>query len=258
MINKLMIFYFSATGNCKYTAKKLAETTDDNIMSMTDCLNNLMENNFLYELKENERLGFITPVYFFGLPTIVIDFLNKLTLKYYNNYAYHIITYGTTTGYAHNMMNKILKSKGVNINGKFSVRMVDTYTPIFNLSDKEKNDKITSKAEKKIYEISKKVLNRTSGDFVCNKIPSFIARFEYLQYDKFRKTKNFRVLPSCIGCNLCAKKCPVNAIEMQAHKPVWIKDKCALCLGCLHRCPKFAIQYGKNTEKHGQFINPNI
>ena len=31
-----------------------------------------------------------------------------------------------------------------------------------------------------------------------------------------------------------------------------------MCLGCLHRCPEFAIQYGKNTKKHGQYMNPNV
>lgn len=53
------------------------------------------------------------------------------------------------------------------------------------------------------------------------------------------------------------RKCPVNAIEIRDNKPVWMKDKCTMCLGCLHCCPKFAIQYGKNTKKHGRYKNPN-
>jgi Fe-S-cluster-containing hydrogenase component 2 len=74
-----------------------------------------------------------------------------------------------------------------------------------------------------------------------------------------RKTSNLHVEESCIGCGLCAKKCPVQAIEMQNKKPVWVKDKCVMCLGCLHRCPKFAIQYGNGkTKEHGQYTNPNV
>ena len=45
---------------------------------------------------------------------------------------------------------------------------------------------------------------------------------------------------------------------MKNKRPIWVKEKCVMCLGCLHRCPKFAIEYGKNTTKHGQYTNPNV
>lgn len=73
-----------------------------------------------------------------------------------------------------------------------------------------------------------------------------------------RRTAHFRVEDSCIGCGLCARKCPVQAIRMENGRPVWVQDRCALCLGCLHRCPRFAIQYGKHTKQHGQYTNPNV
>ena len=43
---------------------------------------------------------------------------------------------------------------------------------------------------------------------------------------------------------------------MEEKRPVWVRDQCAMCLGCLHRCPKFAIQYDGRTQKHGQYTNP--
>ena len=63
----------------------------------------------------------------------------------------------------------------------------------------------------------------------------------------------------CISCGLCERQCPLNAIRMENGKPVWVKDKCTLCLGCLHRCPKAAIHYGTNekTVLHGRYLNPN-
>ena len=76
-------------------------------------------------------------------------------------------------------------------------------------------------------------------------------------YLKARRTSNFYVEGSCVGCGLCAKQCPVKAIEIQSGKPVWIKEHCTLCLRCLHLCPKFSIQYGDSkTKQHGQYHHP--
>ena len=56
--------------------------------------------------------------------------------------------------------------------------------------------------------------------------------------------------------SLCARKCPDQAIEMRDGRPVWVKERCIMCLGCLHRCPKFAIQYDDRTREHGQYRHP--
>ena len=73
-----------------------------------------------------------------------------------------------------------------------------------------------------------------------------------------RKTKNFGVSNECISCGKCEKLCPVNVIKLIDNKPTWVKKKCLVCLRCLHNCPNFAIQYGTNTIKHGQYINPYV
>ena len=52
-------------------------------------------------------------------------------------------------------------------------------------------------------------------------------------------------------------KYPVKALEMEQNKPVRAADKCAICLGRLHMCPKIAINCGKKIQKHGQYTNPN-
>ena len=44
-----------------------------------------------------------------------------------------------------------------------------------------------------------------------------------------------------------------NTLEIKDGKPVWTTKHCNFCLGCLHKCPQFAIQFGKNTAKHGQW-----
>lgn len=66
-----------------------------------------------------------------------------------------------------------------------------------------------------------------------------------------------RTNETCVGCGVCAKKCPVEAIQMEEGYPVWKSEECEMCLGCLHRCPKFAIIYGNDkTVRHGRYKNP--
>jgi ferredoxin len=249
-----MIFYFSATGNCKYTALKLAEATNDKVISITECMKS---STFNFKAEENENIGFVTPVYFWGLPSFVIEFMNKIKIDTTTNtYIYHVLTYGTSTGQAHRMMNKYLKRNNLFLGGKFIVQTIDTWTPMFDLTNKEKNQEVLRKVDVQIAKISEWVNVQTQGDFNNRKNP--FAVFAYMIYNRIRKTKKFEVESLCNGCGICKKQCPIEAIEIQDNKPIWVKEKCTLCLGCLHRCPKFSIQYGKNTKKHGQYINPYV
>ncbi|GAB6099097.1 RnfABCDGE type electron transport complex subunit B [Halanaerocella petrolearia] len=45
----------------------------------------------------------------------------------------------------------------------------------------------------------------------------------------------------CIGCTLCAKKCPVDAIEMEDNLPVVDAEECIGCGQCVEVCPTDAM-----------------
>lgn len=45
----------------------------------------------------------------------------------------------------------------------------------------------------------------------------------------------------CIGCSLCAKNCPAEAIKVENFKAVIDQDKCTGCGTCIQKCPKKAI-----------------
>ncbi len=247
-----MIFYFSATENSRHVAEEIAAKTDDKAVFILD----LKQSELTLSLEKN--VGFVSPTYAFGLPVVVSDFLKSVNFKIYaDSYVFFISTYGTTPGVSTVIARKLLKKKGVKLDSVFGVKMPDTWTPIFDLSDKEKVSKINEKADAKIAEVIHKIIEKKQCTRIQRQLPLIAFFVSKIWYESMRKTKNLYVEDSCTGCGLCAKKCPVNAIEIIGKKPVWKKEKCAMCLGCLHRCPKFAIQYGNGaTKRHGQYENP--
>ena len=58
-----MIFYFSATGNSKYAAGRIAASTEDRLISLKDAVRG---RSYRYDVSREERIGFVFPVYFWG------------------------------------------------------------------------------------------------------------------------------------------------------------------------------------------------
>lgn len=246
-----MIFYFSATGNSLHVAKQLANDGEQ-LISIPEAIDNGI---FEYDIEDGDNIGIVSPTYNWTIPSVVEEFLEKLKLNYKQKpYTYYVGTFGTTTGAASTMANKYMKVKNCDFDAMFDVKMPDTWTPIYDLSNKEHVQVINQQADEQIMKLKEQIANKDIGKHMHIIMPYVAGVIGKKIYDnKTRKTNNLSVVNTCIGCGLCAKKCPVHAIEMKDKHPVWVKDKCTMCLGCLHRCPKFAIQYGKNTKAHGQY-----
>ena len=52
----------------------------------------------------------------------------------------------------------------------------------------------------------------------------------------------------CIGCGLCAKKCPMESAELVNGKAQINQHNCICCGVCQHACPVQAISYGRKHE----------
>ena len=216
-------------------------------------------------LTDNEPLGFVTPTNWNQLPVLVREFIRKADIRMAkDNYVFCVATYGFLQGFVCEDARRELKRKGITMNAGYSVKMSDNWTPMFDLSNPAKVQQQVDAAEPQIDEVIAMIRQHAQGNKSHDRMPYFFRPFtdRLLTYE--RQTKFFGLDKSkCIGCELCAKKCPVQAIEMQetektetnktGKNPVWTAERCALCLGCLHRCPKFAIHYNNKTQAHGQY-----
>lgn len=242
-----MIFYFSGTGNSRYVAERLAVLLKDTAVSIAKHPCPTVPAN-------DEVIGFVTPTYFWGIPWNVSDFVKNLHIEG-RPYLFHVLTCGGSTGDASGMLEKHL---GKAFDARFSVKMPDTWTPMFDVSDDRKNQALLDAAEESVDRIADIIAKKEKGDYDRLKGMGKLATRLVYPFYKRQSTRKFAVSSDCTGCGLCARQCPVNAIQIDNGKPSWTLAHCLFCLGCLHQCPQNAITFGPNTKKHGQYYNPRV
>ncbi len=246
-----MIFYFTGSGNSKHIAEKIASATGDRVINIADCMRS---SQFSYELTAEEMLGFVVPVYFMGIPIIVLDFLSKLKVSSTQDYySYLVLNCGGTTANAEGIFKRAYQMKAV-----FGVLSVDNYVPIYKIGSEAAINECLDKTEKEVEDIVRHIKVRDVGSFNTHKkrLPRLYSFIGCRVFIKGRKTDKFEVSENCINCGLCAKVCPRGIIKLENSKPVWTAPQCELCFGCLHRCPVAAINYGKKTAENGRYLNP--
>ena len=246
-----MILYFSGTGNSKHVAEYIKRRTGEELISIADCCNS---RHFSFRLKKGERLGFVFPVYYWGIPSIVEEFVKYARIETYGkNYTYCVATCGATTGGADVALSRLLKKKNLSLNASFAVKMVDNYTITFDVKDKIKNREINLAAEDELKEVSELILKKQSGNY--NKIRGVWPAYPltHAVYNATRFTLPFKASADCISCGKCVRECPTRTIALECGKPVWTNARCSLCLSCLHNCPVNAITYGPTSKKNGQY-----
>ena len=57
----------------------------------------------------------------------------------------------------------------------------------------------------------------------------------------------------CIGCGICVKICPVDAISMKNGKAIIDQEKCIHCGKCRPDCPVEAIRHNSENPNFKKF-----
>ena len=247
------IYYFSGTGNSLYVAKALAKKLHD-----CDIIPIARIWNLDTIIATSETIGFVFPMYSYGLPDIVNQFLSRVNLDA-ATYVFTVVTRGGAQGCALHRVDEILRERNYHQNLGFYVDMPSNMIHLHDLISKEKQKKLHKQANKKVEKIITSVLRRKSkGD----KDKLFVRSFALSSSKSFLESvhKNdvsFLVDKNCIACGFCARVCPVDNIIMMGNRPQW-QHHCQSCLACLHWCPKESIQYRKKTIGKQRYHHPDV
>lgn len=271
-----MILYFSGTGNSKWAAKTLALETGDTLVSIPEVINS----DCSFTIEKDEHVGFIFPIHGWRVPNIVKEFLTKLTIKtlgedtsHVKHYCFCLVTAGDSIGKAMERFQQQIKSvaagDSLSLKAVCSLIMPESYVglPGMDVDTKEKELEKKEFASKQLKEFSKILKQRPHTDsnqiwgwnqLIRGPIPSFFSGPVGGFFERFLITdKPFHVdSRRCVKCGICANVCPVGDIKGGlGFEPEWLHNgKCLTCFSCYHHCPHHAIEFGKRTQKKGQYF----
>ena len=288
-----MIFYFSGTGNTKWAASKLASATHEDLISIAPYMRADDSSHTLAEpfiLKENERLGFVFPVHGWRVPKLVREFIGKMKVQRAESdaagsqtlsdisgnsasagslpFAYCVCTAGDSIGLTIENLNQTisqnpsLQALGITkVSSSYSLIMPESYVglPFMDVDPKEKEIWKKSKSAQKLAVICEEIFDRKEGvsRLVKGPIPWFFTKVVGGFFENVLITdKRFHVeKDKCVKCGICANVCPVGDIKGgHGEYPEWLHHKdCLTCFTCYHHCPHHAIEFGKQTQKKGQY-----
>lgn len=245
------IYYFTGTGNSLKVARDLSDALEA-VKLVQISKSNIQD----IDSDLSEKIGFVFPVYFSGLPIMIKSFLEKLQINK-NAYIFAVATFGAGSGISINQIDNILNKKGAKLSASFGIAMPGNYQVMYSPYSEEKQQQRFKKEKEEIFKIASIIKNNQVVNKNSNLIANTIGGFIYKSFKPNDKDKNFWTDEKCNGCGTCSKVCPANNIKIIEGKPKW-QHRCELCVGCMQWCPQQSIQYKKSTVKRGRYHNPDI
>lgn len=236
------IFYFSSTGNSLFIARRLQNKLGGVVRYIP---------SFVGGFADMDRIVIVSPIYSFGLPLPVCDFIQSLRVSVP---LYVVLNYGGMAGNAEYFAQKLCLEQGLDLRAVHSMKMPENFTVVMSPPSFYQKS-ILKRAPKIADAIADKIAR---GELRRIPVPKKDRWGEI--YAKNRESwhtlaESFSVTNDCVGCRKCERICPVGNIAVVAGMPMF-GDKCVACLGCYHRCPKNAILYKKKKKK--RYLNPLV
>lgn len=239
------IYCFSATGNSLAAAKEIAKNIDAQVLPMNDasCIPT-----------DASVIGFVFPVYAWGMPNQVERFISRLEIEHPSPYLFGVATCGVLGKNAIADLARLLSRKGHTLDYGKVLRSVANNIFLYDIDldrASRRLDRCDSDLRQVVCDIFAQSRSRLpKGDPVSHWLHSKTTGYSELD-------RRFTVHDSCTGCGICAKLCPAGNISMQDGRPVF-SHQCEHCIACVQWCPRQAIDWDGRTQNRTRYHNPGV
>ncbi len=249
-----MILYYSATGNSRHCAARLADLCGDEAVDVFAYIKNGVAGEFV----SGRPFVFVSPTHGWRLPGIFADFIRAARFSG-NERAYFVMSCGSDAGNAAEYNRALCAEKGLEYMGTLAVIMPENYLALFRVPSEPEARGIVRRAEAPLAAAAARITAalpfEESAPAPLDRLKSGAVNAAFLRF--IVSSRRFRALDACVGCGKCAAVCPVNGIAMENGRPRWTGE-CCHCMACICSCPAGAIEYGRASEGKPRYRCPEV
>ena len=251
---KRILFYFTATGNCLYVARQLADEHTE-LLSIPQLVK---QGRYDFEADE---IGIVYPIYGHMPPNLVRNFIQKAHLT--AAYKFAVLTFGARKCNAVGIWDEITRKAGKPFDYITTMIMVDNWLPNFDMNEQMKMDKgIPANLERIRADLAQQ--RHWLEPFTEEERRMHEGFMAYTHLDPevgflMRSEKYFRITDACVGCAICTDVCPRGNYKLTS-TGVKTEGDCDFCFACIQNCSQKAIQFAELPDDpllaRGK-VNPN-
>lgn len=260
MMQNIVIYYFTGTGNARNVATWIAGTAQENQQVDIVDISKIDRKNIPMP-PENSLIGFCSPTHGFNYPPVMMYFIfrfpkangNKIFLI--NTRAglkFSRIYFPGLSGIALLLPAIVLLLKGYKVIGMRPIDLPSNWISLHPGLNEKAAGQIHERCKRISINFANKIFRGKKDyhalyDLIQDLLIAPIAVL-YFFVGRFVLAKTFYANSKCNNCDLCIDNCPVKAIEKVDNRPFWT-FKCESCMRCMNECPHRAIETG-----HGYIV----
>ncbi|MBS3948260.1 MAG: EFR1 family ferrodoxin [Dethiobacter sp.] len=242
MYRTATFYYFSGTGNTKALAEAAGETISQQGTAIT--LRDVASHR---ELCPADLIGVFFPVYCFGAPRIIVNFVRSLPPGE-GKAAIVVANAAGTAGPAPAAVARALSQKGYHVKLADWVRMPNNYIVFSEADADSKAAEIVAAGRAKVAELLAALGDAASTLPHYSRFGPLALAHRMFLFGLNYMGRFYRANDACTGCGACVTMCPTQCIALDSDaRPRW-KAGCEHCMCCVNFCPEAAIEFGRSTK----------